>query len=100
MKTAENHVRRKSLFKLEGLWKAFALRFPQVEDMKKHRVCLESAGRVPVRTGAWWPLSKLQGTWEPCSQKRHWNIVEVLKMRCKNISLSLWQTPLLSSVEL
>lgn len=56
MKTAEmNHVRRKSLFKLEGLWKAFVLCFPQAEDMKKHRVCLESARRMPVQTGAGGP---------------------------------------------
>lgn len=26
--------------------KAFALCLPRAEDMKKHRVCLESAGRV------------------------------------------------------
>lgn len=35
--------------------KAFALCFPPAEDKKKHRVCLESAGRVPAWTGAWWP---------------------------------------------
>lgn len=79
--------------------KAFALCFPQAEDKKKHRVCLESAGRVPAWTGAWWPL-RSQGTWKPCSQKLHWNIVEVSKMWCKNSSLSLWQAPLLNSVEL